>query len=101
VPESLADRARLELEKLLAFIDIFVESLRMDEVVEAIRRVKGVKKVFEVTGEFDVVVMVEADGMEELREVLKNGIMKIHGVKSTVTDIALKTHEPYSDFRPG
>ncbi|HKI75909.1 MAG TPA: Lrp/AsnC ligand binding domain-containing protein [Candidatus Bathyarchaeia archaeon] len=31
--------------------------------------------------------------MEEFRDVLKNRIMKIKGVKSTVSSIVLKTHK--------
>jgi DNA-binding Lrp family transcriptional regulator len=48
---------------------------------------------YEVTGEFDVVTLVLADDIEEFRDVLKNKIMKIKGVKSTVSSIVLKTHK--------
>ncbi len=37
--------------------------------------------------------LVEADDIEEFRDVLKNRIMKIRGVKSTVSSIVLKTHK--------
>ena len=81
--------------KLTAFVDIFVESRRFDEVVEELRRTQGIKMVYEVTGEFDIIVLVESDGTEGLRAILKDRIMKIHGVRSTVTDVVMMAHEPY------
>lgn len=78
---------------LLAFVDIFVESPHMDEVVQALAKLDNIEELYEVTGEFDIVTMVVADDIEEFRDVLKNKIMKIRGVKSTVSSIVLKTHK--------
>jgi DNA-binding Lrp family transcriptional regulator len=78
---------------LLAFVDIFVESPHMDEVVQALAKLDNVEELYEVTGEFDIVTLVEADDIEQFRDVLKNKIMKIRGVKSTVSSIVLKTHK--------
>jgi DNA-binding Lrp family transcriptional regulator len=44
---------------------------------------------YEVTGEFDIVSLVSATDMEGFRDLLKNKILKIRGVKSTVTSIVL------------
>jgi DNA-binding Lrp family transcriptional regulator len=78
---------------LLAFVDIFVESAYMDEVVQALAKLDNIEELYEVTGEFDIVTLVLADDIEEFRDVLKNKIMKIRGVKSTVSSIVLKTHK--------
>jgi DNA-binding Lrp family transcriptional regulator len=78
---------------LLAFVDIFVESPHMDEVVQALAKLENIEELYEVTGEFDIVTLVEADDIEQFRDVLKNRIMKIRGVKSTVSSIVLKTHK--------
>ncbi len=78
---------------LLAFVDIFVESAHMDEVVQALSKLDNIEELYEVTGEFDIVTLVLADDIEEFRDVLKNKIMKIKGVKSTVSSIVLKTHK--------
>ena len=78
---------------LLAFVDIFVESPHMDEVVQALAKLDNIEELYEVTGEFDIVTLVSADDIEEFRDVLKNKIMKIKGVKSTVSSIVLKTHK--------
>src|SRR5215471_6763945 len=81
------------MARLLAFIDIFVESSYMDEVVASLSRLDNLEELYEVTGEFDIVTLVSATDIEEFRDVLKNKIMKIRGVKSTVSSIVLKTHK--------
>jgi len=78
---------------LLAFIDIFVESSYMDEVVAALSKLDNLEELYEVTGEFDIVTLVSASDIEEFRDVLKNKIMKIRGVKSTVSSIVLHAHK--------
>ncbi len=65
----------------------------MDEVVQALIKLDGIEELYEVTGEFDIVTLVEADDIEQFRDILKNKIMKIRGVKSTVSSIVLKTHK--------
>ena len=65
----------------------------MDDVVQALAKLENIEELYEVTGEFDIVTLVVADDIEEFRDVLKNKIMKIRGVKSTVSSIVLKTHK--------
>jgi DNA-binding Lrp family transcriptional regulator len=78
---------------LLAFVDIFVDSPAMDEVVQALGRIPNIEELYEVTGEFDIVTLVSAADIEEFRDTLKNRILKIRGVKSTVSAIVLHTHK--------
>jgi DNA-binding Lrp family transcriptional regulator len=78
---------------LLAFVDIFVESAQMDDVVAALKKLENLEELYEVTGEYDIVTLLSASDIEEFREVLKNKIMKIKGVKSTVSSIVLKSHK--------
>jgi DNA-binding Lrp family transcriptional regulator len=65
----------------------------MDNVVLALSQLKNLEELYEVTGEFDIVTLVSAADIEEFREVLKNQIMKIKGVKSTVSSVVLKVHK--------
>jgi DNA-binding Lrp family transcriptional regulator len=81
------------LSKILAFVDIFVESAEMDNVVAALSKLDTLEELYEVTGEFDIVTLVSASGIEEFRDILKNKILKIKGVKSTVSSVVLHTHK--------
>ena len=81
------------MSRMLAFVDIFVDSPSMDEVVQALGKIPNIEELYEVTGEFDIVTLVSAADIEEFRDTLKNKILKIKGVKSTVSAIVLHTHK--------
>ena len=85
-------------------MDIFVDSPAMDDVVLALGRIPNIEELYEVTGEFDIVTLVSAADIEEFRDILKNKILKIRGVKSTVSAIVLHTHKGprfNGDSKPG
>ncbi len=81
------------MARFLAFVDIFVDSPLMDDVVQALIKLENLEELYEVTGEFDVVTLLSAKDIEEFRDVLKNKIMKIKGVKSTVSSVVLKAYK--------
>ena len=56
-------------------------------------KLENLEELYEVTGEFDIVTLLSAADIEEFRDVLKNKIMKIKGVKSTVSSVVLKAYK--------
>jgi len=76
-----------------AFLNIFVESKELDRVTEALVKLPEVTDVYEVTGEYDLVTLVATDTISSFREFLKNKILKIDGVRSTVTAMIIYTHK--------
>lgn len=78
---------------MLVFVDIFVESAEMDNVISALSKLKNLELLYEVTGEFDIITIVSAPDIEQFRDIIKNKIMKIKGVKSTVSSIVLKAYK--------
>ena len=83
-------------DRVLAFVDLFVDSQKMDEVISSLKEIKNAVQIYEVTGEFDIIVLVNVASIEEFRDLLKNRIMKIPGIKSTVTSIVLKSHRNHT-----
>jgi len=81
------------VNELRAFVNIFVEASLIDDVVKALSKIDTVEELYEVTGEFDIVTLVSASDIEAFRDVLKNKIMKIKGMKSTVTSIVLSARK--------
>ena len=81
------------MHQMHAFVNVFVESHLMDEVVQELAKVSNVEELYEVTGEFDLVTLVSAADIEEFREVLNHKIMNIKGVRSTVSSIVLQAHK--------
>jgi DNA-binding Lrp family transcriptional regulator len=79
--------------KLFAFVEIFVESQQMDDVIDSLQKLESLEELYEVTGEFDLIMMVSASDIEELRDILNNKIAKVKGIKSTVSSIVLKPYK--------
>jgi len=76
-----------------AFLHVFVESSELERVSREITKLPEAVDVYEVTGEFDIIAIVTASSIEEFRSFLKDKILKIPGVKSTVTSIVLHTYK--------
>jgi len=52
-----------------------------------------VTDVYEVTGEYDIVCMLKVENILAFRTVLKDKVLKINGVKSTVSSVVLYEHK--------
>lgn len=76
-----------------AFVNIFIESKELDSVAEALMKLPEVTDIYEVTGEYDIVALVTTDTISSFRDFLKNKILKINGIRSTVTAMVIYTHK--------
>jgi len=65
----------------------------MNSVVTALSKLKDIEEIYEVAGEYDIVTLVSTSTLEEFRDILQKQIMKIKGVKSTITTILLHPHK--------
>ena len=81
------------LNRFLASVNIFAETSEIDQVIAALERLDNIEEVYEVAGEYDIVTVVSANTLEEFRDVLTKQILKIHGVKSTISTIILHPHK--------
>ena len=78
---------------VVALVSMFVEASRMGEVLEALSKIDNIEEFREVTGDFDILSLVACADMEDFRDVLKNRIQKIPGVRNTISSIVLETHK--------
>ncbi len=77
------------MTRLLAFVDILVDSHSKTEVVTALTKLPNIEELYEVTGNSDIVSLVSGTDMDEIRDLLKNSIRKIPGIRNTLTSIVL------------
>ena len=77
---------------MLVFVGIFVESPQMDEVVRKLDELSSLEYLCEVAGEFDIIILVSVENISEFRDILVNQILKINGVRSTVSSVVMRTH---------
>lgn len=74
-----------------AFVFVSVDPSKLTcEVAGEVLGLKGVRAAYEVTGEYDVVILVQANSIQELNDCI-DGIRKIDGVKKTNTVMILRT----------
>ena len=81
------------MNRLLASVNIFVDKSQKEQVLQALSELRSIEEVYEVAGEYDIVSLVSASCIEEFRDVLQKKIMKIKGIKSTITTIILEPHK--------
>ncbi len=59
-------------------------------VINELKKTPNVTEVYAVYGVYDVIVKVEAESMEKLREAIATRLRKIGGIKSTLTMIIVE-----------
>lgn len=72
-----------------AFVLIETAVGRNKEVVAALGRLKGVKSVDAVTGPYDVIAVIEGEGLSVIGDLVTGKIHPIAGISRTVTCLAM------------
>lgn len=72
-----------------AYILISMEPGDSDKSIQEMRKIEHVEKISVVAGEFDIVIRVKVETLEELLQTT-NKIQMIHGVQKTTTQIIEK-----------
>jgi DNA-binding Lrp family transcriptional regulator len=72
-----------------AFVLMNAELGSEDSIVQDLKKLEGVKEVFQVYGVYDIVAQLEADTMEKVKETITWKLRKLNGVKSTLTMIVM------------
>jgi DNA-binding Lrp family transcriptional regulator len=73
-----------------AFIFVSIDPSKLtSEVARDALNLRGVKAVYEVTGEYDVAILVRASSIQELNDCIED-IRRIEGVKRTNTVMILR-----------
>jgi DNA-binding Lrp family transcriptional regulator len=82
------------LRNILAFVDILIDSKQLDSAIVSLKQLPNLEEVYQVIGGgCNVVSLVSASDIEEFRDILKNKIMKIKGVRETITSLSLANYK--------
>lgn len=73
-----------------AFVLMNAELGKENHIVSEIKKIANVTEVYPVYGVYDVLMVIESDTMENLRETITSKIRKLDGIKSTLTMIIVK-----------
>lgn len=75
-----------------ALVFITVEPDKIDKVGMDMKRLPNVKEVVAVTGEYDIVVRVEAKDFSQLSKMIREQIPSISGVIKTATSVIIEKY---------
>ncbi len=73
-----------------AFVLMNAELGKETQIVNELEKISNVKEVYPVYGVYDVLMVIESDSMEALRETITSKVRKLDGIKSTLTMIIVK-----------
>ncbi len=68
-----------------AYVLLNTELGKEPEVIQAMKSAKEIKNIYSLYGIYDIIVEVEAETMEKVKEVVFNRIRRLDNVKSTIT----------------
>ena len=78
---------------VVVILNIFVQSKELERVAKRLLALPEIKDLFEVTGEYDIVATVETKDIASFRNFIKEKILVIEGIRSTVSAVILYTHK--------
>lgn len=77
-----------------AFIFIRAYPNKIDKVSLSIARLEGVKEVYVITGEYDILVKVEAKDFLEVSRLVRERVLPIDGIVHTTTSMVFEDYSP-------
>ncbi len=72
-----------------AIVMINTDVGKENEIFENLLKIPEVREVYMVYGIHDIIVVIEADTMDKLRNLITEKIRQMEGVKSTLTSIVV------------
>ena len=71
-----------------AFVLIETQVGKSRQVAESLRSIEGIKSADVITGNFDVIILVEAPNMLTMADLVTGGVQGVNGVLRTITCVA-------------
>lgn len=75
-----------------AFVFIVVEPNKIDKVGIDVKKLENVIEAYAITGEYDILVRIEAKDFSELSRTIKEKILTIPGVLKTSTSVVIERY---------
>ncbi len=80
------------MNKYSAFVLMKVSVGKLPEVSKELLAIEEIKELYMVTGEFDLLAIIEAEKYEHLGEVIVEKIHKVKNIERTQTLMAFRTY---------
>ncbi|MEO0233173.1 MAG: Lrp/AsnC ligand binding domain-containing protein [candidate division WOR-3 bacterium] len=80
------------MNKYTAFVLMKVNVGKLPEVSKELLAIEEIKELYMITGEFDLLAILETEKYEQLGEVIVEKIQKVKNVEKTQTLMSFKTY---------
>jgi len=74
----------------MAFVLINTEMGSENEILDSLQKIGNVKNAYVVYGVYDVIALVEADTMDQLKDIITWKIRRLSKVRSTLTTMVVE-----------
>jgi DNA-binding Lrp family transcriptional regulator len=74
----------------IAFILINTEIGSESDVLESLKEVGGIQEAYSVYGVYDIIIKIEAESMDRLKDIVTWRIRRLNKVRSTLTMIVIE-----------
>ncbi|MGA8855748.1 MAG: Lrp/AsnC ligand binding domain-containing protein [Candidatus Bathyarchaeia archaeon] len=78
------------VQSIIVVLNVVVQSQQLEKVTIALGKLTEVVDLFEVTGEYDLVAIIQTESIAEFRK-LTHKILRIEGIKGTNSMIIIHT----------
>lgn len=76
---------KIYVDEMKAYVLVNSELGQEKSILEALNMVEEVSRIHTVYGVYDLIVEVEAESMDRLKEIILNKVRRIEHVKNTIT----------------
>jgi len=76
---------KIYVDEMKAYVLVNTELGQEKSILEALNLVETVSRIHTVYGVYDLIVEVEAESMDRLKEIILNKVRRIEHVKNTIT----------------
>jgi DNA-binding Lrp family transcriptional regulator len=84
------------MKAIRVLLEVFVESNELTDVGAELAKLSEVVDLYEVTGESDLVAIIETDSLSSFRDLLVRKILQIRGIRSTTSAVVLRSSKEHS-----
>ncbi len=74
-----------------AFVLINTEIGMEEKLASELKKIENVKEVYTVYGAYDIIVKVESDSMEKVKETITWKIRRLENIRSTLTMLVIES----------
>ena len=78
------------VQSIIVILNVVVQSQQLEKVTAALGKLTEIVDLFEVTGEYDLVAIIQTESIAEFRK-LTHKILRIEGIKGTNSMIIIHT----------